>query len=144
MKISVVLTFVILLFTSCSYSSNEFYFLEIPYTGLPEIVLSTNFDTLENVLIRDSILFEYEVSIDTGKLYIARIYLGNYYIFSSDSIRNSLWINPTYLTNDGQYEMNMELLYKTTSGSLADRIDAEFAVLDTSWNIILNRGEILK
>ncbi len=144
MKISIVFAFVILFFTSCYYSSDEFYFVDIPSTELPEIVLSTNFDTLETIIIRDSILFEYEVSIDTGRLYITRIFLSEFYIFASDSIRDSLWINPTYLTEDGQYEMNMELIYKTTSGSLSDRIDAEYAKLDTSWNVILNRGEILK
>jgi hypothetical protein len=130
--------------SSCYYVNNDAYFVDVQRGELPNVILTTNLDTVDSIIIRDSLLFKYEISIDTGNYYLSRLYLDNYYIFVSDSIRDSLWINPTYIDSSGVYLLEMLLYYQTNSGNLADKINTEFVQKDTSWSVTIIKEEAQK
>ncbi len=83
----------------------------------------------------DSLLIKYEISIDTGRLYFADLYIGNYPLYRSVFETDSFWIAPDYVLIPGDYVLTLIAYYKSYSGSLADLMDAEFMVSDTNWTI---------
>ncbi len=143
MKTTTISLLILLILSACDYSSDEIYFVEVDLSDLPELEISSSLDTMESVLITDSLLFEYEISIDTGKIFYTQIFFDESFIFASDSLANSVWINPDTSYNDGHYDIYMEVIYKSSTGSLADRINAEYLLKDTSWVVTLNRGDVL-
>jgi hypothetical protein len=144
MRLFTILALTCLIFSSCSYSSNEIYFMDVNTDILPNIDITSNLDTSITYDILDSILFKYEIMLDTGEIFFTQIYFNNEYIFLSEEMSDSLWINPEDTLADGSYELDMEILYKSTTGSLADKFDLEFILKDTTWLVKLGREEVKK
>jgi hypothetical protein len=86
-------------------------------------------------MIVDSLLFKYAISIDTGKVYFADLYLDNLLIFRSDTVADSLWFYPEYIRNETSYDLTLVAYYTKRTGSLADIMDADFLLADTSWTV---------
>lgn len=133
------LTFILAaLLASCSYYNNEEYFVEHTPGPLPDISLSTSFDTIAgDIIVLDSIRFSYTVTVDSGMVYFTYLEFQGSEGFIQDTNSASVWIRPDSTLPEPSYDLNMSVAYKTNSGSLADLINAEYAVLDTSWNIIV-------
>ncbi|MCF8225601.1 MAG: hypothetical protein K9J30_06955 [Bacteroidales bacterium] len=132
---------ILLLFSvrSCFYVDTQEFETEIYLDFEPEVTISSNFDQLDNIRITDSIYFSYEIQIDTGKLYFSDLYLDNYLIYRSSSTADSIWIFPYYIEEDGDYDLTILAYYKSLTGSLADVLDAEPYVEDTTWVITISR-----
>ncbi|MFC2080154.1 hypothetical protein ACFLRQ_01630 [Bacteroidota bacterium] len=142
-KLSHILILVLFTTNSCYYSDLDTHEVEIQNNAYsPSISIKTNLDTMENIIFSDSLFFRYEIEIDTGRLYVSDLYLDNIQFFRSDTVVDSLFIIPGSLFYDGNYELTMLAYYKTYSGSLADILDAEFFIKDTSWIITIKRDDI--
>ncbi len=91
-----------LLFTSCNYSSDEIYFIDVSTEVLPTIEITSDIDTSTTYDVLDSILFKYEIVLDSGVVFFSQIYFNDDYIFLSEEMSDSLWINPadTLLINN--------------------------------------------
>ncbi|MEX0988390.1 MAG: hypothetical protein WD052_13010 [Bacteroidales bacterium] len=112
----------------------------------PLVNISSNFDGNDSITLTDSILFKYMIEIDTGKLFFADLYLGNsqgnYFIMRSDSLVDSLWLHPTLVNVNGDYELTLVAYLKSYTGSLADVLDTEFEISDTSWPLSIIRNVV--
>jgi len=117
---------------------SSLYEVEVTYPEPPDIIIRSNLDSMDDLTFSDSLLFKYEVEIDTGTFYLADIYIDNTLIYRSDTIRDSIWIVPTANAAEGAYQLDLRAYAKTFSGSLADQLDAESFFADSSWVIILN------
>lgn len=130
----------LMLFTgSCYYMDTETYRVEVESTYNPFVQITSNLDDVDSIFVADSFLFKYEIEIDTGRLFFADLFIGNYQIYRSDTLRDSLWIYPYYIEMDGDYVLTLAAYYKSYSESLADRLNAEFFIADTSWIFSIRR-----
>lgn len=134
-----ILLIVFLSLNACFYIDNESYRVDITSSYNPEILISSNLDDLDSIIVPDSLFFKYNIQIDTGHLYFADLFIGNIQIFRFDTIADSLWINPFYISQPGDYILTLAAYCKTYTQSLADIINAEFLISDTSWTIKIRR-----
>jgi len=126
----------LMLVNSCNYYNTDEYFVEHLPSPVPELSIHTSFDTLPYpVVVVDSILFEYKVTLDTGRVYFTYLEFQGAEGFVYDTNAARVWLKPDPLLLESTYDLNMTIAYKTTSGSLADLIDAEYAFQDTSWTL---------
>ncbi|MDF1571005.1 MAG: hypothetical protein P1P82_05250 [Bacteroidales bacterium] len=136
MKKAVFTLFILLLAArSCFYVDDSQYRVEIDPAFNPVLHFTSNFDTIDSIRIVDSLVFKYEISIDTGKLYYADLYLGNLQLFRSDTLADSLWLYPYYINDGEMYDITIIAYFKKYTGSLADILDAEPYIADTSWRV---------
>lgn len=129
----------LLLTGSCYYMDTDTYRVEVESTYSPFVNITSNLDDIDSIFVADSFLFKYDIEIDTGKLFFADLYIGSYQIYRADTLRDSLWIHPYYIEMDGNYVLTLAAYYKSYSESLADRINAEFFIEDTSWTFTIRR-----
>jgi len=134
-NIFTVFLLIFLFSSSCYYSDPSTYEVEIVSDYNPSVEVLSNLGIHDSVAILDSLLFEYMISIDTGRLYFADLYIGNLLIYRSESLSDSIWIDPYYITVPGDYTLTMLAYYKSYSESLADLYNAEFIVYDTAWTL---------
>lgn len=127
----------LLVFTvhSCIYTDNSSYFEEIEPDYNPTVRITSNFDTIDSITIVDSLLFRYEISIDTGTLYFADLFLENQQLFRSDTLVDSLWFYPEYIYDGETYDITLRAYYRSYTGSLADAFNAEFLLTDSVWTV---------
>ena len=130
-------TILLLMFTvnSCFYTDNSSYYAEIEPDYNPKVSITSNFDTIDSITIVDSLLFRYEISIDTGTLFFADLFLDNQQLLRSDTVADSLWFYPDYISSGETYDITLRAYYRTYTGSLADALDAEFFLSDTVWTV---------
>lgn len=133
----IVLTTLILLLAakSCFYTDDSRYDVVIDHSVEPSVVITSNFDTIDSIRIVDSLMFRYEISMDTGMLYYADVFLGNLQLFRSDTLVDSLWLYPGYINDGETYDIVVSAYYKKMTGSLADIINAEFYITDSIWPV---------
>lgn len=135
MKKSVLIIFILLLAArSCYYVDDSRHWVEIEDYE-PVVTFTSNFDTIDNIRIVDSLLFKYEINIDSGALYLADLYLNNMQLFRSDTVVDSLWIYPQYINDAETYYIHIVAYCRKFTGSLADILDADFLIADTSWTV---------
>lgn len=120
---------------SCYYSDPSIYDVEITTDYNPEVQVLSNLTGNDSVDINDSLLLEFEIIIDTGRFFFADLYLGNFPLTRIDSVIDSVWFAPYYVTDPGNYTLSLVSYIKSYTGSLADIFDAELMAFDTSWNI---------
>lgn len=126
---------------SCYYSSNETHFVQVEPGPEPQISVSVNLDTLSSLTITDSLEVAYEITLDGGDLYQVDFFFDGYYTFKSDSLASNFYINPTYIPENGDYELDMLVYYSTNSGTLANKFDAEAFQEEKNWVVTINREE---
>lgn len=141
MKKATVVLLAMMMLGSCYYSSNETHFVQVEPGPEPQISVSVNLDTLPPITITDSLEVAYEITLDGGDLYQVDFFLDGYYIFKSDSLANSFYINPTYIQQNGEYDLDMKVYYSTNSGTLANKFDAEAFEEVKNWLVTINREE---
>jgi hypothetical protein len=134
----ILLAISILLLASCTYYDNEEYFVDHTPGPLPEISLITSFDTIiGDIIATDSILFEYEVFLDSGRVFFTYLEFQELQGFINDTNAASIWLKPNKFLPGNTAELFMSVAYKTNSGSLADLYDVEYTLFDTSWTLIV-------
>ena len=141
MKKSAIIIAGMLLLGACYYSNNETHFVQVEPGPEPVLNLAVNLDTLDSIRIVDSLMVEYELTVEGGELYQVDFFLDNFYIFRSDSVTNQFYINPTYLTEEGDYDLKTQVFYSTNSGTIADQFDAEANMEEKTWVVTINREQ---
>lgn len=121
--------------SSCYYSDLSTHRLDIISEYNPDISISSNIELYDSISLNDSLFFKYEIVIDTGSMYFTDLYIGSVIIYSSEDLMDSLWIVPSYIEVPGEYTLTQISYFKSYSGSLADKLDAEFISYDTSWTV---------
>jgi hypothetical protein len=137
-----IISLILLVSRSCYYSDPNTYTIDITLDYFPEIGISSNISEYDSISLSDSLLFKYEISIDTGRFYFTDLYMGSLQIFRSESDKDSLWIAPYYIEMPGDYTLTQISYFKSYSGSLADRLNSEYMAYDTSWTIIFYSDSI--
>lgn len=134
-NIFAVFIFIFLFTSSCYYSDPSTYQVDIESDYNPFVEVVSNLGEYDSVPISDSLLFQYTITIDTGRLYFSDLYVGNLLINRSETLSDSFWIDPYYIKSPGDYQLTLLSYYKSYSERLADIYNAEFMVHDTAWTI---------
>jgi hypothetical protein len=103
----------------------------------PSIYIYSNISSYDSISLSDSFLVKYEIEIDTGSLFYSELFIGNYLFFRSEHLMDSLWFISSDIGIPGEYTLTQVAYFRTYSGSLADRYNAEFIPYDSSWTFKL-------
>ncbi|MDA3823265.1 MAG: hypothetical protein PF450_11750 [Bacteroidales bacterium] len=136
-KHSLIFLLFLLITNSCYYLDTESNRVDIILSYNPEVSIISTLDGIDSIRNSDSIYFRYEIDIDTGKFFYSDLILDNILIARFDSIIDSLWIPAYYIMEESIHNLTMVARYKTYSGSLADLMNTEYYIADTTWSFII-------
>mgnify|MGYP006284746063 CR=1 FL=1 len=117
------------------------YEVEITPEIVPQVTIETNMDELDSLVISDSTIFSYTISVDTGMLYFSELYVDKTIFSSSDTAVSNVWLHPGLVDTTGDHTITLLAYYKSLTGSLADNLNAEFRVADTAWTLPFLKSE---
>ena len=134
---------------ACSYSSSEVYYANPVPGDTATVMLSTNLDTIDIVVISDSLLFKYRAEIENGELYFTRASIGNttLYQYATDYdpdtiigsfvLTDSFWIWSSPATDIGLYSLLFTLYYSSNTNSLGDQLGVEADILNLEFELFV-------
>lgn len=143
----------LLLAMACTYSNSEFYYATPIAGDSATVVVSTNLDTIDPIIIKDSLLFKYRAEIDNGKLYLANASIFSYTLYQfyteydPDTLLapyvlvDSFWIWSDLAADTGTYPMLLELYYSSNTNSLGDVLGFEADILQLNFDLKLEGGK---
>lgn len=108
--------------SSCLYSDTEEYWV-VPVADDPAVVrFLSSLDSLPSpVILTDSLVVFYEVEIENGDFYQARISVSDLEIYRSDSLAGTFVVDSSMLSPGGVAEMlDVLLFYSSNTNSLGD------------------------
>ena len=137
---------------SCSYTNSEIYYAyPVPYDSAT-VVLSTNLDTIDPVIVSDSLLFKYRTEIENGELYFTSASIGSAIIYQyaadydPDTIigpyvlRDSFWIWSDRATDTALYTLLFTVYYSSNTNSLSDELGYEADILNQEFDLLVEGG----
>lgn len=134
---------------ACSYSSSEVYYANPVPGDTATVMLSTNLDTIDPVVISDSLLFKYRAEIENGELYFTRASIGTttLYQYATDYdpdtiigsfvLTDSFWIWSSPATDIGLYSLLFTLYYSSNTNSLGDQLGVEADILNLEFELFV-------
>lgn len=122
---------------TCTLEPEDVYFNEIKEPN-PKGFISLNESDLQDTiyLYRDA-TFTYDLSIDQGEVQQVRIRYGNEDLFWGSSTSGKFTLQGSALKT-GTFQLTIEFIAKTNSGSLADVVGAEKFRLWREWVVIVD------
>lgn len=145
MKKSVVYLFVsaFFLFTSCEYQLGEnFVEAEKPPVNeeLADVSLNIHYPPGMPFEIEKSFMFGYDVFLYGRKFESCVFRLGDL-VWERKEKSGQFWLDVDQIPN-GTYELACEVLYRSNSGSIADRFGTELSVAGKTWQVkVMARNE---
>ncbi|MGW8314865.1 MAG: hypothetical protein ACWGNV_04635 [Bacteroidales bacterium] len=136
----ILLTGILLMLGSCFYNDSEIYFVDPVPGDPPDFSVTTSLDTLVDPEINDSLEVSYDVTIENGAFYLMEAYLDGSWLFNSDSIRDSFWVQYDDVSYPGVDTLFLFFYYSTNTNSLADLINLEANVVRKTYGIQFNEG----
>ncbi len=137
----------------CSYSDPDIYFVDPIPSDSATVVVSTNLDTMDRVVVTDSLLFKYRAEITGGELYFTQaivedlalyLYVTDYdpdTIIGSYVLSDSFWIMQDLDVETGINTLQFSIYYSSNTNSLADMMSVETSTLDLEYPIVLEGGD---
>ncbi len=137
---------------ACSYSSSEIYYANPVPGDTATVMLSTNLDTIDTVVISDSLLFKYRAEIENGELYFTSASIGTttLYQYATDYdpdtvigpyvLTDSFWIWSDPATDTGLYSLLFTLYYSSNTNSLGDQLGVEADILNLEFELFVEGG----
>jgi len=137
----------------CSYSDSDIYFVDPIPGDSATVVVSTNLDTMDRVVVTDSLLFKYRAEITGGELYATQAIVENLAIYlnvtdydpdtiiGSYVLSDSFWIMQDLDVGTGINTLQFSIYYSSNTNSLADMIGVEASTLDLEYPIVLEGGD---
>ena len=138
---------------ACSYSSSEIYYASPVPGDTATVVLSTNLDNIDTVVISDSLLFKYRAEIENGELYFTSASVGptTLYQHATDYdpdtlmgpfvLRDSFWIWSNPATDTALYSLLFTVYYSSNTNSLGDKLGIEADILKLEFDLLVEGGE---
>ena len=142
-----------MILASCSYSNSDIYYVSPVPGDSATVVLTTNLDTIDPVVISDSLLFKYRAEIEDGELYFTSASIGpsTIYQYATDYdpdtvigpyvLIDSFWIWSDPATDTGLYTLLFTVYYSSNTNSLADELGIEADILDLEFDLLVEGGE---
>ncbi len=140
---------VALLLAGCTYSNPDTYFVTPQADDSASVAVSTNLDSLDPIIVSDSLLFKYSVQIEGGELYLQEASVSNltlyqhYTDYDPDTIpgpyvfSDSFWIYSAIAPDTALYPMLFSIYYSSNTNSLADVLSVEANILNLEFKLLL-------
>lgn len=141
-----------LLLAGCTYSNSDIYYVTPVAGDSASVVLTTNVDSLDPIIVSDSLLFKYSLQIEGGELYLQEASVSNiilyqhYTEYDPDTIvgpfvfSDSFWIYSTMAPDTAVYPMLFTAYYSANTNSLADVLGVEANLLEQEFELLLEGG----
>ncbi len=143
----------VLLLAGCTYSNSEVYYVTPIPGDSATVVVSTNLDTLDEIVISDSLLFKYRAEIVGGELYFITASISSLTLYqfipdyNSDTINgpyvvtDSFWIWSNLAPDTAVYSLLFSTYYSSNTNSLGDKIGLEAKTLNLDFDLLLEGGD---
>lgn len=143
----------VMFLAACSYSSSEIYYASPVPGDTATVVLSTNLDNIDTVVISDSLLFKYRAEIENGELYFTSASVGPVTLYQHATdydpdtlmgpfvLRDSFWIWSDPATDTGLYSLLFTVYYSSNTNSLGDELGIEADILKLEFDLLVEGGE---
>ena len=140
---------VALLLAGCTYSNSDIYYVTPQADDSASVAVTTNLDSLDPIIVSDSLLFKYSVQIEGGELYLQEASVSNltlyqhYTDYDPDTIvgpyvfTDSFWIYSAMAPDTALYPMLFSVYYSSNTNSLADMLSVEADILDLEFKLLL-------
>ena len=144
---------VMLAVAGCTYTDQEIYYVEPVPSDSAVIAVTTNLDTIEQVVITDSLMFRYRAEIEGGELYFAEASIGSLTLYQlatdydPDTVTgpyittDSFWIRSDIAPGTNLYSLQFSLYYSSNTNSLADQVGIEADILNLEFDLLLEGGD---
>ncbi len=144
---------VMLAVAGCTYTDQEIYYVEPVPSDSAVIAVTTNLDTIEQVVITDSLMFRYRAEIEGGELYFAEASIGSLILYQlatdydPDTVTgpyittDSFWIRSDIAPDTNLYSLQFSLYYSSNTNSLADQVGIEADILNLEFDLLLEGGD---
>lgn len=141
-----------MLLAGCTYSNPDIYYVTPQAGDSASVVLSTNLDSLDPIIVSDSLLFKYSAEIEGGELYFLEASVSNitvyqrYTDYDPDTIpgpfvfSDSFWIYSAMAPDTAVYPMLFSTYYSSNTNSLADVLGVEANILDLEFKLLMEGG----
>jgi len=133
-------SFLLVLLIGCTYAPDPdlIYFKDIEFNENPEIRLSLNsYDESPTIDIYGPTTFYYDYESDFGQIDQLVVSVGNTIVLTTASTSGSFSIKDNLLVN-GIYELKIQVLVDSNTGSIADKLDLEKFVVWRTWQLIVD------
>ena len=145
---SIIITTALLL-AGCTYSNSDIYYVTPQPDDSASVAVITNLDSLDPIIVSDSLLFKYSVQIEGGELYLQEASVSNltlyqhYTDYDPDTIvgpfvfTDSFWIYSAMAPDTALYPMLFSVYYSSNTNSLADVLSVEADILNLEFKLLL-------
>lgn len=123
---------------ACTYSDYGVYKVDPISDDPPVISMTTSLDSMESLIVSDSLEVSYEISIQNGELYIMHVLVGDLPVYASDTTQGSFWIYGYDAQVPGIDTLWMNVYYSSNTNSLADVLGLEALDLGLKYAIDFN------
>lgn len=143
---------VTLLTPGCIYSDSKIYYATPVPDDSARVVVITNLDDIDTVLIIDSLMFKYEVEIEGGELYFLESSIRNILLYqylpdyNPDTVTGPYILADSFLipgevvADTGISSMLFSLYYSSNTNSLADMVHIEADLLNLDFDLMMEGG----
>lgn len=144
-----IIIFTALLLAGCSYTNSDIYYVTPLADDSASVAVITNLDSLDPIIVSDSLLFKYSVQIEGGELYLQEASISSltlyqhYTNYDPDTIvgpfvfTDSFWIYSAIAPDTALYPMLFSIYYSSNTNSLADVLGVEADILDLEFKLLL-------
>lgn len=123
--------------SSCTYSPEGEYFEEIEIKT-PEVSFSLkDYPETDTIFVFEQTKFDFDIDVGNLSVKQVNIWLGNRVIYNSNNTKGIFWIANENLET-GIYELKIETITKSGTGSLADKLEQEILTLWRKWIITID------
>lgn len=132
--------FLLVLLIGCTYAPDPdlIYFKDIEFNQNPEIRLSLNsFDDSPTIDIYGPTTFYYNYESDFGRIDQLVVSVGNNILLTTASTSGSFTVRDNLLVT-GTYELKIQVLVDSNTGSIANKLDLEKFVVWRTWQLIVD------
>ena len=139
-QVIIFLAGIVAMIGACTYSESGIYHVDPVPGEVPIISVSTNLDTIDNVIVTDSLEVAYNVEIENGDFYLVEAYLANQLAYYSDTTHGAFWISWELVGEPGIDTLSFYFLYSTNSNSLAEIVGVEYNLIQLDYEINFDPG----
>jgi hypothetical protein len=125
------------LVSSCNYESEGIVITDVKPPSLDGITIDLNNSTESVIQLKQKTTFTYTVITNGKQLISSKVYLKSSLIWSTSSVTTSFTLDPELLAT-GSYNLRIEVLIASETGSLADKLGAEAIIIWADKTVIVD------
>lgn len=126
-----------LLAAACTYLPDEEYFNTIPQSDPVTSISLENYNEQDTIFVYNITNLNFNVGTDKGVIKEVQVLVDNKLLTRTNSLSDDFQINENNYLKTGVYELKINFISSTGSGSYADKRDAEKITVWRTWTLVV-------